>query len=276
MQILAAMGTDLMWCDIGGPNVTTEFAAGYFNNARRQGRQVAINNRCGIQGDFDTATYTTLQANRKWERTGSLDPFSYGYNRATPDDAYMKPQVIVTRLIEAISMNGNFLLNVGPTAEGTCESFLKSVLCFESHQSSKQCVQVHMLKPRAPLTITGIIPDIQQHNLRVAGSWIRSHSEAIFNTTFWSVSPVDQGNPAVRFTQTSDAFYILATQPPNSTLTLHSPVPYVTGDEITVVGGKLHGTVIPSKLSQDGMLTLQISEKVREGDEFAWAFKIAY
>lgn len=136
MQILAAMGTDLMWCDIGGPNVTTEFAAGYFNNARRQGRQVAINNRCGIQGDFDTATYTTLQANRKWERTGSLDPFSYGYNRATPDDAYMKPQVIVTRLIEAISMNGNFLLNVGPTAEGTCERFLKSTLCFESHQSS--------------------------------------------------------------------------------------------------------------------------------------------
>ncbi|KAE8853021.1 hypothetical protein HRS9122_00013 [Pyrenophora teres f. teres] len=133
MRILADMGTDLVWCDIGGPNLTKQFAAEYFNNARAQGRQVSINNRCGIEGDFDTATYATLQRNRKWERTASLDPFSYGYNRATPDDAYMKPHVIITRLIEAVSMNGNFLLNVGPTAEG-------------------------------------IIPAIQQHNLRVAGA----------------------------------------------------------------------------------------------------------
>lgn len=120
MRILAEMSTDLVWCDIGGPNLTARFAAEYFNNAKNQGRQVSINNRCGTKGDFDTATYATLQRNRKWERTASLDPFSYGYNRATPDDAYMKPEVIVTRLIEAVSMNGNFLLNVGPTAEGMC------------------------------------------------------------------------------------------------------------------------------------------------------------
>ncbi|KAI1666417.1 Glycoside hydrolase family 29 protein [Pyrenophora tritici-repentis] len=115
---------------ISGTNIPSTH---YAFDAQTQERQVSINNRCGIEGDFDTATYATLQRNRKWERTVSLDPFSYGYNRATPDDAYMKPQVIVTRLIEAVSMNGNFLLNVGPTAEG-------------------------------------IIPTIQQHNLRVTGA----------------------------------------------------------------------------------------------------------
>ncbi|CAA9966822.1 tissue alpha-l-fucosidase [Pyrenophora teres f. maculata] len=238
MRILADMGTDLVWCDIGGPNLTKQFAAEYFNNARAQGRQVSINNRCGIEGDFDTATYATLQRNRKWERTASLDPFSYGYNRATPDDAYMKPHVIITRLIEAVSMNGNFLLNVGPTAEG-------------------------------------IIPAIQQHNLRVAGAWIKSHAEAIFNTTFWSMASSDDANPDIRFTQTLDAFYIFAMTKPNATLSVHAPVPYRQGDNVTVVGGRQAGAVVPSILV-DGVLRLDVGYEVREGDEFVWVFKIAF
>ncbi|KAJ6192144.1 glycoside hydrolase superfamily [Bipolaris maydis] len=238
MRTLAAMGTDLLWCDIGGPNLTTQFAAEYFNNARKQGRQVSINNRCGIEGDFDTATYSTLQRNRKWERTASLDPFSFGYNRATPEDTYMKPQVIVTRLIEAVSMNGNFLLNVGPTAEG-------------------------------------IIPSIQQHNLRVAGKWIKSHSEAIFNTTFWSMASSDEKDPNIRFTQTADAFYILAITKPNTTLIIHSPVPYREGDNVTVVGGMNAGAIVPSYLD-NGLLSLDIKNDIMEADEFAWVFKITY
>lgn len=80
----------------------------------------------------------------------------------------------------------------------------------------------------------------------------------------------------MRFTQTPDAFYISTLYAPNDTLVLASPVPYVQGDEVTVVGGNASGTVVPSELSGDGRLTLTISEEVRGADEYAWVFKIAY
>lgn len=47
MLTLADMGTEIMWCDIGGPNLTAEFAAEYFNTNAQQGRQVVMDNRCG-------------------------------------------------------------------------------------------------------------------------------------------------------------------------------------------------------------------------------------
>ena len=120
MQTLANMGSEIIWCDIGGPNVTAEFAAEYFNTNAAQGRQVMTNNRCGTPGDFDTpeyASYGAVQV-RKWESNLGMDPYSYGYNRATPDSSYMTPDTLVTSLMDIISKNGNFLLDVGPTANG--------------------------------------------------------------------------------------------------------------------------------------------------------------
>jgi hypothetical protein len=48
-----------------------------------------------------------------------MDPLSYGYNRATPTYAYMNASSITTSLIDIVSKNGNFLLDVGPQANGT-------------------------------------------------------------------------------------------------------------------------------------------------------------
>jgi alpha-L-fucosidase len=69
MNTLAAMGTDIMWCDIGGPNMTAEFASAWFNSQAELGNQVVMNSRCGLPGDFDTpeyARYDAIQV-RKWE-----------------------------------------------------------------------------------------------------------------------------------------------------------------------------------------------------------------
>jgi alpha-L-fucosidase len=239
MQTLAAMGTEIMWCDIGGPNMTTQFAAQYFNAAAAQGKQVLLNNRCGLPGDFDTpeyARYESVQV-RKWESNLGMDPYSYGYNRATPEEAYMTPGAIVTSLVDIVSKNGNLLLDIGPTANGT-------------------------------------IIEIEQRNLRIAGAWIKDHAEAIFNTTYWFVTP-EEGQ-AVRFTQSSNAFYIATLYPPNGTLVLESPVPYVGGDEVRVVGGNMSGVVVPSRLLGNGSLELTVSEEVREADRFAWVFKIGF
>jgi alpha-L-fucosidase len=239
MQTLAAMGTEIMWCDIGGPNMTTSFAAQYFNSAANNGKQVLLNNRCGLPGDFDTPEYARYESvqTRKWESNLGMDPFSYGYNRATPEEAYITPAAIATSLVDIVSKNGNFLLDIGPTANGT-------------------------------------IIEIEQRNLRIAGSWIKEHAEAIFNTTYWFVTP-EEGE-AVRFTQNANAFYITTLYPPNGTLVLDSPVPYVEGDEVRVVGGNVSGKIVPSRLLANGSLELTVSGEVREADRFAWVFGIGF
>ncbi|KAK5744937.1 hypothetical protein LTR17_001688 [Elasticomyces elasticus] len=239
MLTLSAMGTEIMWCDIGGPNLTAQFAASFFNTNAQQGRQVLMDNRCGLPGDFDTPEYARYDAVqvRKWETSSGMDPYSYGYNRATPDEAYLTPQGIVTSLMDIISKNGNFLLDVGPTANGT-------------------------------------IIAIEQENLRAAGKWIKKHAEAIYGTRYWFVTP-EEGE-AVRFTQSGDAFYITTLWPPNATVVLGSPVPYVPGDQVTVVGGTLGGTVVPSRLLANGSLELTVSEEVRDADEYSWVFKIPF
>ena len=122
------------------------------------------------------------------------------------------------------------------------------------------------------LVNAGTIIAVEQENLRQAGKWIKSHAEAIFNTTYWYVTP-EEGDE-VRFTQTADAFYISTLLAPNATLTLRSPVPYLPGDQVRVVGGRKAGAVVPSALLRDGSLQLRVSEEVRDADMYAWVFKI--
>ncbi|KAJ6078307.1 hypothetical protein N7467_008060 [Penicillium canescens] len=239
MNILADLGTELMWCDIGGPNKTAEFASAWFNRAAEENRQVAMNARCGLPGDFDTPEYAQYKSvqRRKWESSAGMDPYSYGFNRATPLASYMNASAIVTTLIDIVSKNGNFLLDIGPMANGT-------------------------------------ILDIEQQHLREAGRWIKSHAEAIYDTSYWFVTPEEGEN--IRFTTSQDAFYIHCLTRPNNTLTLSSPIPWLEGDSLTVVGGHMHGTEIPSMKTANGSVVLSVSSEVARADQFAWVFKITY
>ena len=241
MRTLADMGTEIMWCDIGGPNLTAPFAAAYFNAFAARGQQVLLDNRCGLPGDFDTPEYASYGSvkRRKWESNLGMDPYSYGYNRATPEEAYLTAPGIVSALVDIASKNGNFLLDVGPTANGT-------------------------------------IIDVEQRHLREAGRWIHEHGEAIFATTFWFVTPQDPGETEVRFTQSGSAFYITSLAPPNGSLVLSSPVPYVDGDRVVVVGGEMDETEVPVTRREGGGLEITVSEEVRAADRFAWVFKIHF
>jgi len=170
-----------------------------------------------------------------------MDPFSYGYNRATPDSAYMNASTLIASLLDIVSKNGNFLLDVGPQANGT-------------------------------------IISVEQDNLREAGVWIKDHAEAIFNTTYWFITPEENiDGKELRFTQTLGAFYIISLlEPEGGSLVVDSPVPWVMGDQVTVVGGNVSGTVVPSAQAGNGSLVLSFSDEVVGADEFAWVFKIDF
>ncbi|MGW2646884.1 alpha-L-fucosidase [Streptomyces sp. NPDC001393] len=203
LELIHGYDPEIIWCDIGGVNDSLHVLAEYFNHAKNRARpiDVTVNNRSGIAfHDFTTPEYTTY-ANTvvaKWESSRGLDPFSYGYNQATPDAAYMTAEEVVHSLVDIVSKNGNFLLDIGPRADGT-------------------------------------IAEILQTRLRETGAWLKVNGEAIHDTTYWS--RMAQLGEDLRFTVRPDeAFYIHSLAEPGPKLIVEAPVPVRSGDEVTMLG----------------------------------------
>jgi alpha-L-fucosidase len=98
----------------------------------------------GFAGDFDTPEQRIprRRPGRPWETCMTMND-SWGFNR---DDAAWKPaSLIIAQLCEVASQGGNYLLNVGPKADGT-------------------------------------FPPEAQAILREVGRWMRAHGEAIRDT----------------------------------------------------------------------------------------------
>lgn len=159
-----------------------------------------MNSRCGIPegSDFDTPEYATFSSvsERKWESNQGMDPYSYGYNRATAPESYMNSSTVVNYLVDMVSKNGNFLLDVGPMANGTIDA-------------------------------------TEVAHLKEAGTWIKANSEAIFNTKVRFITP-ETGD--IRFTQTQDAFYIISLTKPIGSVVVDVPIPILPGDTIAMIG----------------------------------------
>lgn len=203
LELIEGYDPEIIWCDIGGDNDSHRVLAEYFNRAKNRARplDVTVNDRSGIEShDFTTPEYTTYDriVTAKWESSRGLDPYSYGYNAQTPDEKYMTAEEIVHSLVDIVSKNGNFLLDIGPKADGT-------------------------------------IPDIMQRRLRETGQWLKTNGEAVYGTTYWSRMP--QLGEDLRFTVRPDkAFYIHSLARPGATLTVGAPVPVRGGDRITLLG----------------------------------------
>jgi len=98
-------------------NGTAPFAAAWYNYARTQSREVTMNGRCGIGpgsdfGDPEYATFSSVSP-VKWESSAGMDPYSYGYNRATAASSYMNISTLINNLVDIVSKNGNYLLDIG-------------------------------------------------------------------------------------------------------------------------------------------------------------------
>ena len=203
LELIHGYDPEIIWCDIGGVNDSLHVLAEYFNHAKNRARpiDVTVNNRSGIAfHDFTTPEYTTYDNTvvAKWESSRGLDPFSYGYNQATPDVSYMTAEEVVHSLVDIVSKNGNFLLDIGPRADGT-------------------------------------IAPILQTRLRETGAWLKVNGEAVYDTTYWS--RMAQLGDDLRFTvRPNEAFYIHSLTRPGAKLTVEAPVPVRPGDRVTMLG----------------------------------------
>ncbi|AHI01162.1 alpha-L-fucosidase [Kutzneria albida] len=202
LELVHGYDPDVIWCDIGGANDSRRVMAEYFNHAKNRPRakEVTINDRSGIGvHDFTTPEYATYPNTvvAKWEASRGLDPRSYGYNKATPDSMYMTAEEVVHTLVDIVSKNGNFLLDIGPRADGT-------------------------------------IPEIMQTRLRETGAWLKVNGESIYGTTYWA-RMAQLGD--LRFTvKPNEAFYISSLVKPGSQLVVDAPVPIRPNDQITLLG----------------------------------------
>lgn len=81
LELIHNYEPDIMWCDIGGINNSTAWQAEYLNKARKKGKQVVMNDRCGnAVSDFATIEYRAIDyvPERFWESTRGIDPHSFG------------------------------------------------------------------------------------------------------------------------------------------------------------------------------------------------------
>jgi alpha-L-fucosidase len=115
---------------------------------------VVINDRWGKEtrhkhGGYYTTEYTAGLAGGEhaWEESRGMG-HSYGYNRRESLTDYHTSRELLLMLIDIVSRGGNFLLDVGPTADGR-------------------------------------IPVIMQQRLADMGSWLAMNGEAIYGTRSW-------------------------------------------------------------------------------------------
>lgn len=133
---------DILWYDGGWPYGPDAWQSEKLNAmVRNLQPDIIINNRSGLPEDFDTPEQRIEGSNRPWETCMTMDDLWWGYH---PGDPNLKsPMQLVRNLVKCVAGNGNFLLNIGPKADGT-------------------------------------IPVKQAARLRAIGRWLRRNGESIY------------------------------------------------------------------------------------------------
>ncbi len=131
---------------------------------------IITNNRLGggYRGDTETPEQTipaTGFKGRDWETCMTMNE-TWGFKR--DDHNWKSTETLLRNLIDIVSKGGNYLLNVGPTAEG-------------------------------------LIPDASVQRLREVGAWMKTNGEAIYGT---SAGPFKHGLPWGRATQKGQTIYL--------------------------------------------------------------------
>ncbi len=112
-----------------------------------------------LGGNF-TTEYGYIEEGRKIEDVELDRPFeecrgigrSFGFNRIETTEDYLSAKELIEMLVELVSKGGNFLLNIGPAADGT-------------------------------------IPVIMEERLLQIGQWLEINGDAIYGTRLYTKNP---------------------------------------------------------------------------------------
>ncbi|HLO87750.1 MAG TPA: alpha-L-fucosidase [Nostocaceae cyanobacterium] len=179
----------ILWNDLGYPAGNANQIIAYFYNNVRDGvvnDRFDLGGQSGLHFDFSTPEYAQLQEinPKKWESTRGLG-YSFGYNRNDSDENMISVDQLVDLFVDVVSKNGNLLLNVGPSADGS-------------------------------------ISQPQLERLLGLGKWLDVNGEAIFGSRYWKRSAdVTSEGIQVRYTTNKGNLYaVLLNTPSSQTVTI--------------------------------------------------------
>lgn len=127
----------------------TQFIAHYYNSAIDWGKEVGVN--CKIGYPIDLTIYDVERGKLKgirrfpWQSDSSVGKKSWSY---VEGEEYKTSEQLVKDLVDIVSKNGTFLLNIGPKADGS-------------------------------------IPDVIRQTLLDIGQWLKVNGDAIYGTRCW-------------------------------------------------------------------------------------------
>jgi alpha-L-fucosidase len=152
----------LVWFDT--PRLMTPERAQRFTDlVRTLSPKTLIDGRLGVAGDYVTTGDNVIPGevqSAAWEVPATIN-HTWGYR--TDDHDWKSPGDVVFKLVDIVSKGGNYLLNVGPRADG-------------------------------------VIPEASQDVLRTVGRWLRVNGEAVYGA---GASPwgEETGEPSSRGTK---------------------------------------------------------------------------
>jgi alpha-L-fucosidase len=108
---------DILWYDVDKPLTTQQWRAEEMNKMVFDLQpEIVVNNRNGLPGDFSTPEHKIQADSRAWE---TCDTMNLGWGYQKNDTEWKSPKRIVNDLATCAQQGGNYLLNIGPTADGS-------------------------------------------------------------------------------------------------------------------------------------------------------------
>ncbi|HEV2481076.1 MAG TPA: alpha-L-fucosidase [Puia sp.] len=130
-----------------------------------------------------------------WEESRGMG-YSYGYNRNEDAWDYNSAQTLIGMLVDKVSGGGNFLLDIGPDADGK-------------------------------------IPPIMEERLLQIGAWMDANHEAIYNTIRWR-TPRQDSSAYFTYNPKENDLYVILPHWPGSSYTVKD-LPIAAGTRIELL-----------------------------------------
>jgi alpha-L-fucosidase len=253
-ELVESYDPDVLWFDGEWiPEWTHEMGLEMYQLVRSLKPEILINNRVdkgrqGMQGmtrtdqqyagDFGTPEQEILEGTSRldWESCMTMND-TWGFK--STDHNWKSTETLIHNLVDISAKGGNYLLNVGPTAEG-------------------------------------LIPIPSVERLAEMGNWMEVNGEAIYESRLWDHY---EDGEAIRYTYTGgDHLYAVSLGWPGTQLVL-SKVEPADGSEIYMLGydEPLEWT-FEADVGEAGLLTISLPEALQEEDvrpcNHAFVFKI--
>ncbi|KAL8601465.1 hypothetical protein ACOMHN_000407 [Nucella lapillus] len=225
----------------------TEFLAWLYNDSPVKDT-VVTNDRWGNNtwckhGDFWNCNDKFMPGKllkHKWENCMTLDKYAWAFRRTTKLSDIFSMDELIALLVETVSLGGNLLLNVGPTAYGE-------------------------------------ITPIYEERLRQLGQWLGVNGDAIYGTKPWTYQN-DTVNRDVWYTSKKEGsgtvvYAILLKWLRGTTLTLGAPI---VSDQtvISLLGYKGAPFKFVARKTQGVTVTVPTISFTHMPCEWGWVFKL--